>query len=129
WLDDRVVPDTFNIFVAGVVLTWGGIGFAIWARFTLGSNWSGTVQVKESHTLVISGPYRIVRHPIYTGILVAMLGTALGTGRLRSFLAVPLAFSAWRIKSLHEEGFMLEQFGNEYREYKSKVKALIPGIL
>ena len=64
----------------GVALTAAGIAFAFWARFTLGRNWSGTVTVKEQHELVVRGPYRIVRHPIYTGFTLGMLGTALVVG-------------------------------------------------
>src|SRR5437879_5440732 len=82
----RVIPASF---ATGVVLTWAGLAFAIWARFTLGSNWSGVVEVKKEHTLVIGGPYKIVRHPIYSGVLLAMLGTAIGTGEFRGFLAIP----------------------------------------
>jgi protein-S-isoprenylcysteine O-methyltransferase Ste14 len=125
----RTVPDTLAIFWLGVALTWIGIAFAIWARATLGRNWSGMVEVKQEHKLVIAGPYRIVRHPIYSGILLALLGTAFGIGELRSFAALPLFFIAWRTKSRHEEQFMQQQFGQDYVTYQSKVKALIPGVM
>jgi protein-S-isoprenylcysteine O-methyltransferase Ste14 len=125
----RVVPDTASVFWIGVAITWIGIAFAIWARLTLGRNWSGMVEVKQEHQLVIAGPYRLVRHPIYSGILLALLGTALGTGELRCFIALPLFFAAWLTKSRHEEEFMRQQFGGEYLAYQSKVKALIPGVI
>ena len=74
--------------------------FAGWARVFLGGNWSSNVTLKEDHTLVRSGPYRIVRHPIYTGLLVALLGTAIALGELRCFLGVILAAIAWKINRL-----------------------------
>ncbi len=125
----RLLPDTRSIFWFGVALTWMGIAFAIWARATLGRNWSGMVEVKQAHKLIVAGPYRIVRHPIYSGILLALLGTALGIGELKSFVALPLFFTAWLTKSRHEEEFMRQQFGNDYAAYQSKVKALIPGVM
>lgn len=112
----------------GVALTAAGIAFAFWARFTLGRNWSGTVTVKHDHELVIRGPYRIVRHPIYTGFTLGMLGTALVVGQVRGLLALALIVLAWRLKWAVEERFMLEEFGDRYAEYRRRVSALIPGI-
>jgi protein-S-isoprenylcysteine O-methyltransferase len=112
----------------GVALTAGGIAFAFWARFTLGRNWSGTVTVKEDHELIVRGPYRIVRHPIYTGFTLGMLGTALVVGELRGLIALGLVVLAWRLKWPIEERFMLEEFGDRYAEYRKRVSALIPGI-
>ena len=128
-LRQRFVPDTLLVFVTGAAITWLGLGFAIWARLTLGRNWSGSVEVKQGHRLVIRGPYRLARHPIYTGVLLAMAGTAGGTGELRCLLAVPLAFAGLWIKSRHEEEFMGLQFGAEYARYQARVKAIIPGLL
>ncbi len=113
---------------AGLALVVAGIGFAIWARFYLGGNWSSTVTVKHDHTMVRSGPYGIVRHPIYTGLLLAILGTALSTGQVRGFLALVISFWGWKHKSLIEEGFMLEQFGKQYETYRREVKGLVPWI-
>ena len=75
-----------------------------------------------------SGPYRIVRHPIYTGLLVALLGTAIALGPLRCFLGVVLAAMAWKFKSVTEEAFMVQQFGDQYRRYQMEVKGLVPYI-
>uniref|UniRef100_Q02AE1 Isoprenylcysteine carboxyl methyltransferase n=1 Tax=Solibacter usitatus (strain Ellin6076) TaxID=234267 RepID=Q02AE1_SOLUE len=112
----------------GVILTFAGAGFAIWARFILGGNWSASVTVKRDHTLICSGPYGIVRHPIYTGLLLAALGAAIAFADLKSFLAPPLLAFAWRRKSLVEEEFMRNEFGDEYRAYATRVKALIPFV-
>jgi protein-S-isoprenylcysteine O-methyltransferase len=84
------------------------------------------VTLKQNHTLVQSGPYRIVRHPIYTGLLVALLGTAVVLGELRCFLGVLLAAIAWKIKSMSEETLMVQQFGDQYARYREQVKGLVP---
>jgi protein-S-isoprenylcysteine O-methyltransferase Ste14 len=114
---------------AGLAMTLAGLAFAIWARLTIGRNWSGTVELKENHELVRRGPYRIVRHPIYSGLLLAMLGTAMAFGGWRGYLGFAIAFVAWKRKSLTEERFMSEQFGDSWARYKTGVKALIPGLL
>jgi protein-S-isoprenylcysteine O-methyltransferase Ste14 len=113
----------------GFALTLVGVVFAIWARLTIGRNWSAMVTVKESHELVRRGPYRIVRHPIYTGLLLAMLGSAIAFGRWPGYLGCAIAFYAFKQKSLTEEQFMVEQFGEAYVRYRVEVKALIPGVL
>jgi protein-S-isoprenylcysteine O-methyltransferase Ste14 len=123
--DDRVAP---AMPWSGLVLVVAGVAFAIWARFYLGGNWSGDVTVKQDHTLVRSGPYGVVRHPIYSGLLLAILGTALSTGQLRGFLALVISFWGWKHKSLIEEGFMVEQFGTQYEAYRRGVKCLVPWI-
>jgi protein-S-isoprenylcysteine O-methyltransferase len=128
WLDFSLYPVTRNIAVVGLVLVCAGIAFSIWARSVLGSNWSGSVTIKEGHTLIRRGPYRIVRHPIYTGLLLAMLGSAFQFGLVRSFIGVAVVGFAFWIKLLIEEQFMAQQFGNEYLLYRQQVRALIPFI-
>jgi protein-S-isoprenylcysteine O-methyltransferase Ste14 len=92
-------------------------------------NWSAAVTIKKDHELVSSGPYAIVRHPLYSGVLLAMLGTAVSLGKLRGFVAFLLTFGGWWLKSRTEERFMLEQFGGRYLQYQRQVKALIPYLL
>jgi protein-S-isoprenylcysteine O-methyltransferase len=111
-----------------VALAIGGAAFALWARFYLGGNWSAAITVKQDHQLVCNGPYAVVRHPIYTGFLCAILGTALYVGQVRGLVAVALAFIGWKLKSIQEESFMREQFGSEYDAYSARVKGLIPFI-
>jgi protein-S-isoprenylcysteine O-methyltransferase Ste14 len=125
----HVLPASAQVAYAGLVLTSLGATFAIWARSTLGRNWSGTVTVKENHSFVYHGPYRLVRHPIYAGGLLAMLGTAIVYGEAGCFLAVALAFVGWWLKTRREEEFMTQQFGEEYRRYQRNVKRLIPFVL
>ncbi|MGO9893681.1 MAG: methyltransferase [Bryobacteraceae bacterium] len=129
WLNVRFLPDTRTTAICGLAITAAGIGFAFWARFTLGGNWSSTVTIKEDHRLIQRGPYRIVRHPIYSGILLAAVGTAIGYGMAPCLIGVAIAFfhfwTKWRI----EERFMVEQFGAQYIQYRQEVKALVPGML
>jgi protein-S-isoprenylcysteine O-methyltransferase Ste14 len=126
WLNLQLVPEGRASTVVGYGLLMAGMLFAGWARVFLGGNWSSSVTLKEDHTLIQSGPYRIVRHPIYTGLLVALLGTAIALGELRCFLGVLLAAIAWKIKSVSEETLMVQQFGDQYTRYREQVKSLVP---
>jgi len=112
----------------GAAITLGGLLFTVWARVRLGSNWSGTVTIKEDHELITSGPYRFVRHPIYTGLLLAFLGQAIAVGQWRGVLAVALAASAFWRKLRIEEQWMREHFGSAYEAYSQRVAALIPFV-
>ena len=95
----------------------------------IGRNWSGTVTFKEGHELVTTGPYALVRHPIYTGLLLAFIGSAVGRGEWRGVLAVFIAFLAlWRKLRL-EERWMREQFGDAYDAYARRVAALVPYLI
>jgi protein-S-isoprenylcysteine O-methyltransferase Ste14 len=125
----RLLPSAPAVLTAGVVLAYAGLALAIWARLILGKNWSATVTIKEDHRLVRTGPYSVVRHPIYSGLLLAVFGTALVLGEVRGLVAVAIAFAAWLIKSRTEERFMVEQFGPEYEEYRRHTRALVPFIL
>jgi protein-S-isoprenylcysteine O-methyltransferase Ste14 len=123
-----IVPQTLPAAILGVALVLAGLLFAVWARVFLGGNWSSNVTLKQDHVLVRSGPYRFVRHPIYSGLVVALLGTTLAFGQLRCLLGTLLALIAWKLKSRVEEDFMLQQFGEQYVRYRQEVKALIPHV-
>jgi protein-S-isoprenylcysteine O-methyltransferase Ste14 len=125
-LADRLLPRTLATYWAGVVVIILGLAFAVWARRHIGSNWSGTVTVKTDHVLVRTGPYGWVRHPIYTGLLTAILGTAIARGDLRGLLGVVLCTIAFVIKLRIEERWMREVFGEEYQRYSKEVPALVP---
>ena len=120
-----------NALVAWVAaaLSCVGLAFSIWARFTLGRNWSGTVTLKEGHELIERGPYRFVRHPIYTGLLVMIIATALAMGHIIGFLGVVLAFLSFWIKLGYEEKVLLNQFPDQYAAYQKRVKRIIPSVL
>lgn len=85
--------------------------------------------VKAGHELIRSGPYRFVRHPIYSGILAGLVGTSIGEGTLPSLIGVVIALYGLRMKWKTEERFMVEQFGAQYVQYQREVKAVIPGLL
>ena len=128
WFGRRFLPPSLWGDYTGLALTVAGAGFAIWARFALGRNWSGTVTVKQDHTLIRTGPYAVVRHPIYAGFLLAILGTTIAIGEIRGLAATVSALIGMKLKAQLEEEFMMEQFGEEYAQYKREVKGIIPFV-
>lgn len=122
----RIFPRTVWSFWFGVVLVALGLGFAAWARIHLAGNWSGTVTLKHDHSLTRTGPYRLVRHPIYTGLLAAILGSAIAEGEWRGLVAFALITLSFLRKLTIEEGFLTAQFGDAYRRYRAEVPALVP---
>jgi protein-S-isoprenylcysteine O-methyltransferase Ste14 len=128
-LGGRFLPPDEGLFWAGFALLAAGLAFSVWARLHLGRNWSGIVTIKEGHELIMSGPYALARHPIYTGLLLAMAGSAIGIGQWRGLLAVALVgWALWR-KLRIEERWMRERFGEAYEAYSRRVAALVPFIL
>ena len=128
WLGRRFVPDTRAVTLIGLASTVAGCVFAIWARLKLGSNWSGRATVKMGHELVTTGPYALARHPIYTGLIVGVAGSALAYGEWRCILGVLILFVAFMGKMGQEEQLMMQTFPQSYPEYRQRVKALIPGV-
>ncbi len=128
-LGDRVLPHDVPILVLALAITVGGLALALWARVTLGRNWSGIVTFKQDHELVRHGPYGHVRHPIYSAILLMVLGTALAIGTLGALIGLPLILLGVWLKLRQEEALMTEHFPAEYSAYRSEVSALIPGLL
>jgi protein-S-isoprenylcysteine O-methyltransferase Ste14 len=126
FLTERLWPRSASAYWIGVALLAAGIAFAIWARVHLGRNWSGTVTVKEGHELIRSGPYALVRHPIYTGLLTAVIGTAIASGTVRALLAVVIIAISLVLKLRTEERFMREAFPADYERYCAQVPALVP---
>jgi protein-S-isoprenylcysteine O-methyltransferase Ste14 len=112
----------------GALLFVGGLMFTVWARLHLGRNWSDVVTLKEDHSLITSGPYAVVRHPIYTGLLIAFAGQAVARGEWRSLIGVLIAAVAFWRKLRIEERRMLEFFGAKYQTYRQKVASLIPFV-
>lgn len=126
-LGTRFIRDAESIAIAGIVLTFAGVGLSIWARLILGENWSGRVTRKVGHELVRSGPYAFVRHPIYSGLLIASIGTAVVVGEWRGVMAIPLILLSEIVKARREEQFMLAEFGESYVQYRNETGFLIPG--
>jgi len=126
WLGARFVPASDAAGWVGVVLTAAGVAIAFWARWHLGANWSGVVTLKEGHELIRTGPYRTIRHPIYTGILLALLGTAVAVGEVRGLLALAIAWLSFYIKARREESFLTQEFGPGFAEHRRHTGMFLP---
>jgi protein-S-isoprenylcysteine O-methyltransferase Ste14 len=124
-----IIPHVAPTAWAAAVLCVIGLAFALWARVTLGRNWSGVVTLKEGHELVECGPYRFVRHPIYTAIAIMFFATALAQGHLPGFVGTLLMFVSFWIKLRKEEKLMLQQFPDQYADYRRRAKRIIPFVL
>ncbi len=128
-LDGRFLPRGAWCFWSGAAVTAAGLLFAVWARRHLGSNWSQAVTVKEDHELIMSGPYAIVRHPIYAGLLLGFLGSAVALAEWRGLVAVALVLGVLWPKLRLEEKWMHAQFGESYDAYARRVPALLPPFI
>ena len=126
WWSLRLVPRGPLTSVVALALLLAGLAFTVWARVHLGRNWSGTVTLKEGHELIRSGPYAYVRHPIYTGLLVALLGSAVACGELRAMIGLSVVAGAFIRKLRIEERLMREIFPGQYQRYCAQVPALVP---
>jgi len=128
-LGHRWLPMAFYIIPLGLAIHISSILLAVWARRYLGRNWSGEITAKVDHRLIRTGPYRIVRHPIYSAMLGMFLGTAIVSGELHGLLAVVIIAAAYWRKIRLEEQHLRSVFGAEYDDYRRKSWALIPGLL
>ncbi len=124
-----LLQSAFSFPIAGAVLSVLGLAVAIWARVYLGRNWSGYVTYKKDHELVMTGPYRFIRHPIYAGMILMFLGTFLyyGLWCILVIYTIVTAMFIWRIKK--EEAIMIKLFGEKYQEYMKRTKAVVPWVL
>ena len=114
--------------LVGLALTVLGLLFSVWGRLHLGKYWSGIITLKEGHELIRSGPYRLVRHPLYTGFLLAVLGSALTAGTGDALAGFLLIFIAYLIKVRREEAVLSREFGDQYVRFKQEVAALCPFV-
>ena len=122
-------PDALQTFsTAGLLFVVAGLGFALGGAVTLRSNYSATLLIRESHELVVHGIYRFVRHPIYLGTILVMLGGPIGTSSWIALLPALLLIPLFIYRMGVEEGLLLEEFGEEYRVYMSNTKRLIPFV-
>ena len=115
-------------FILGiaVIMTVVGLSFAVWARLHLGKYWSGRITLKVDHRVIQTGPYAWVRHPIYSGLILALLGTAISLGTVRAFLGFAFILVSFLRKLTLEENWLRSHFGTEYELYQKRVGALIP---
>jgi protein-S-isoprenylcysteine O-methyltransferase Ste14 len=123
-----VLIDTPWVRLLGLAIVLASTAFAIWARLTLGAMWSAAPTVKEHHALQTGGPYRLTRHPIYTGILGMLLGSLLLAGGERWIVPFPIFLVLLEIKIHVEERLMLAEFPDDYPRYRDQVPQLIPGL-
>jgi protein-S-isoprenylcysteine O-methyltransferase Ste14 len=127
-MDQRFAWQTDAAYFPGLAMLLCGMVFAFWARHTLGRNWSGRVAIKDGHELVTAGPYRYVRHPIYTGALLGFAGSALALGRAGGIFAVAIMLMVFARKIHLEEQMLDKHFGERYAAYRRSTHAIIPLI-
>ena len=125
-LGRRFVPESSSLRDLGIFLTFVGAGIAIWARYSLGQYWSARVTLKVDHRLIRSGPYAHIRHPLYSGLLVAMAGTALVVGEWRALIALLVTILEFSRKATKEEALLSTEFNDEYQEYRKHAGFLTP---
>src|SRR6266849_5538364 len=126
FLGSRFVSRTLPSASLGVVLTWSGIGLAIWARYHLAEYWSARITIKEDHQLIRTGPYSHLRHPIYSGLVLATIGSAIVIDEWRCVLGVCLVLAGYCLKAKKEEAMLSQQFGEAFREHQEHTGFLIP---
>ena len=129
WLKSQLWPVTVPVLCLGVIVVICGFSFAIWARRHLGRYWSARITLKQGHQVIESGPYRLVRHPIYSGLLLSMAGTVLTIGTVQSVCGYVVLLGALVFKLAAEERLLAANLGPSYQDYQKRVKALIPGLI
>lgn len=127
-LRQRWLPASVIVSADGLTLNTAGVVLAIWARRTLGRYWSGEITIKVEHQLIRSGPYRVLRHPIYTALLALYFGTAIVSGELHALIGFVLAVLAYLRKIKLEEANLKKAFGAEYESYRGASWVLLPGL-
>jgi protein-S-isoprenylcysteine O-methyltransferase Ste14 len=128
WFDHRFLPYSAAASAFGAVMVGAGLALSVWARRHLGRNWSGEVMLKQDHELIQSGPFRLIRHPIYAGLLLALLGTALVRGEWRGLAGCLLFGIGFIRRILIEDRWMQQAFGAEHARYRARTDRLIPFI-
>jgi protein-S-isoprenylcysteine O-methyltransferase Ste14 len=118
----RLVPASAAMMAAGLAVEAAGLLLAVWARRHLGRNWSGEISIKVDHELVRTGPYRMLRHPIYVGILLMYAGAALVTGGWLGAMGVALALAAYARKVRLEEANLRAAFGSAWDDYRQSTR-------
>ena len=127
-LGTQWIPSSGWITITGLLVQLVSMGFAVWARFILGRNWSSAIQKVEGQQVIKSGPYRYIRNPIYSGMLLGFISTAFINGSIAGLIGLALILTSFLIKIHKEQAFLVREFGDEYREYMRHSWALIPFI-
>ena len=126
FLGHRVFHRTYAVAAIGVAFTWIGIAIALWARWHLGQYWSARITLKEDHELIRTGPYAHLRHPIYSGIILAAIGGALAIDKWRCVAGVVFIVLGYWMKAKKEEALLAAQFGEAFQEHCRHAGFLIP---
>jgi len=126
FLGTLFMPRSLAIAILGVILTWLGIGLAIWARYHLAENWSARITIKEDHQLIRTGPYSHLRHPIYSGIILAAIGSGIVIDRWRCVLGFCFVLLGYCLKGRKEEAMLSQEFGDAFLEHKKHTGFLLP---
>jgi len=124
----RFTPIRSVIYQSGFIATLAGITLAFWARLHLGQNWSDKVVLKVGHELVRSGPYAYFRHPIYSGVLLGVAGSAMVVGEWRGVIAFCMLLVNYAIKARKEEKILSVQFGEAFELHKREAGFLLPKL-
>jgi protein-S-isoprenylcysteine O-methyltransferase Ste14 len=127
-LNRRFIPQGRVVHALAVILTALGLGLAVFARVYLGRNWSAEVVIRKDHRLIRSGPYARIRHPIYTGLLLALLGAVLAIGEVRAIVAFAIITVAFFFKARREESFLVQEFGDEFDRYRRQTGLFLPRL-
>jgi len=128
FLGKRFVPDNTSLGLVGFFAAIAGMFVTWWSRIVLGKYWSDKVIVQSEHQLVRSGPYARIRHPLYTGVLVAVLGTALVVGEVRGLLSFVILLTNYVIKAKREERVLQQRFGPEFDTHVRNTGFLLPRL-
>jgi protein-S-isoprenylcysteine O-methyltransferase Ste14 len=124
----RFLPDALWIAWLGAAVTAAGLAFAIWARIHIGRYWSATVALKSEHELIRSGPYSRIRHPIYTGMILALAGTAIAVGRYAALLGLAVYLFSFWFKASQEEALLAGKFGVAFDEHRRNTGFFLPRV-
>lgn len=127
-LNEWFLPGYAWVAYLGLVLTCAGCAITIWARHSLGQYWSGRITLKEDHKLIQSGPYAWIRHPLYTGLLLAMFGTALVSGQWQGLLGFVIGVIGFSLKARREETLLSTEFAEQYSQYRQRAGFLLPKL-
>ena len=125
-LGHLVLPRTYAVAAIGVALTWIGIAIALWARWHLGQYWSARITLKEDHKLIRTGPYAHLRHPIYSGLILAGIGGALAIDKWRCVAGIAFIVLGYWMKAKKEETLLATQFGETFQEHCRHAGFLVP---
>jgi protein-S-isoprenylcysteine O-methyltransferase Ste14 len=112
----------------GTACVWSGIGLAMWARHHLAEYWSARVTIKQGHQLIRTGPYARLRHPIYTGLILAAIGSALVIDHWRCGWGVLLVATGYVLKAKKEEAMLRQRFGEAFEEHRKHTGFLFPRV-